>query len=93
MSTKVIVIDSHCCEGAEAPPFKDGETVHISEVPKWIAIHMIIFKGFNPENWCVVDEYPLCSEGWIATWKKSRFVPVSDIDEKEFIREYNKQLA
>lgn len=28
-----------------------------------------------------------------STWKASRFVPLSDIDETEFIRNYNKQLA
>lgn len=40
-----------------------------------------------------IAEYPYNSKGLPQSFMKSQFVPVSEIDETEFVREYNKELV
>jgi len=55
-------------------PFKVGDIVTVKQCP--------VFEG----NYDVI-EYPSSHNGQLCSWVKTRFIPLSDIDEKELIKE------
>lgn len=57
-----------------------GETVTVSQCP-------VYNDGYD------VVEYPISRDGNPISYKKFRFIPLSDIDETEMIREYQTQTV
>lgn len=71
--------DSPGVNTGQKPPFKFGE----------------ILTAYSINSFAVqILEYPYSLvTGNQKSWNKSRFVPLSDIDETEFERNYQKQTA
>lgn len=69
---KVMVID------AELAPFKEGEIVDIVD-------HYQKHHSGQPQVRCI--QYPNNLKGFPCLWLKRRFIPLSNIDETELIKE------
>lgn len=63
-------------------PFEVGDTVHISPPDPSLAF-MMIFYGIMPKDWCIVDEYPVDTDGYPVTYHRSWFAPISGLEIKE----------
>lgn len=72
---KVICIDTSAGTNTGAiPPFKEMELLTLGPCP------------FS-DSACYVIEYPNDINGLIKYWYRYRFIPLSDIDETELIKE------
>jgi len=88
MSIKVVCIRE--CKGKDiSATFKVGDILHQSEVPLDCHLSLIILFRVNPADYCVIDEDPKRNGEW-CIWLKSSFAPISDIDETEMKRDYQR---
>lgn len=79
---RVICIDDRPgIETGETPPFKSGDILN--------AMQSVTYKDcYN------ISEHLFSEDGKsLKSWLKSRFIPLSSIDETEFERNYNKELV
>lgn len=70
---KVMCIDDKPGQYSRCP-FKVGEIVTVKQCPAF-------------ENNYDVIEYPSTPDGQLCSWSKTRFIPLSDIDETELVKE------
>jgi hypothetical protein len=85
---RVICINAAPSRTMIIPPFKEGEILNISDLNDVERMKMYIVYGITDcDNVCIVEEYRYDTDGSTACWMKSRFVPISDIDETEFVRD------
>lgn len=99
MSIKVICIDASPGK-AFSPIFKEGDKLTASEVKDYNKeyYYALMSIGLNPDDSYIIEEYPfgppnIGKGNSLCAWAKSRFAPISEIDETEFERNYQKELV
>jgi len=80
---KVICIDASGLY-PHTPPIQEGQVYTTDGHPD---------NDFYHEHYCLAEIPTMCSNGYRYGYFKCRFIPVSDIDETELIRERQKQSA